>query len=328
MGHTDTRSTRGERVNQLAESLFRRGLAMTMSSARQLAESMVETENRVQTKYQEHSRAASESVLSGSWGKKDVPFTSKGFVAAVTPTPEEKARSENAAEMRDKALHGGHVTVPDRFETPAENKFAKVTKAKPAAERLSTDLGSVYLSDDEYPELKGMRVHQAVKTPEQMREPVPLAQGFPAPAAEHEPASVTPRASPLSDDDFIELITDEKPSDEIRGEHMDEFVELSAIASHADEPGDQEIIDEEAPAEQGHAVVEQLPTSVVEETVASPEPIPYTPLRIVEDTSVVESTPVTVDGMTSVVPENPSEPPREDLAKKHGVDLFSIFGKR
>ena len=73
------------RVNQLANELFKRGLAMTMDSAKQLAASMVETEMRVQKKFQErthpvidqgrpsYNEVARESVVKRNYNRADEP---------------------------------------------------------------------------------------------------------------------------------------------------------------------------------------------------------------------------------------------------------------
>jgi len=68
--------TRDARIRELAESLHRRGLAMTKESARQLAESMVATERKVQQHYQE--RKERTTVYNDPRSKEtDVPLTNK-----------------------------------------------------------------------------------------------------------------------------------------------------------------------------------------------------------------------------------------------------------
>ena len=122
--------SREQRIRELAENLQRRGLAMTAESARQLATSMVETERKVQQRYQErkesatsygHQRSKEPQAVAQSHMEQAEPVHKAPehypelkpdmmvHEAAQEPAPEPEARPEPAPEP-----------VPESTPEPAE----------------------------------------------------------------------------------------------------------------------------------------------------------------------------------------------------------------
>jgi|GEM_PF-4253966 len=304
-------SGREERIRTLADNLFKRGLVMTMGSARQMAESMVDTEQRVQKKFEEQKGYAHAALAKPAPAK----------MGTHASTPEERIRQEVIAEIRGHAIGGQQpVKVHAEFEVPktagdiGSTKGVVLPKERPPAE-------SVLQPDDSV--RPDMIVAQAVK------HEMPAREIVHEPAAVHEP--ITSEPAPIERPEHkIELFHDELPK---QAEHkvevfhdtlpprepMPEPVPLT-MPEVEETPGPMIEILNEGPMEE-----EQPEAGTASSTPAFiPEQSDDEFIQIMDDEPVAEQKAVIAPVVepAPVVPEKP----REDLAKKHGVDIFNIFG--
>lgn len=310
-------SGRDGRVAVLAENLFKRGLAMTMSSARSLAETMVDTESKVQRQYEDRKADFTRPSETPMRPQRDVPLTS-GFghkteqapierpapprthVETEHATPENKYLRENIEEIKRRAVEGVKVEVHADYETPrhADNHSPKGVYIPPP-------------SKDEYVELKPeMTVAEAFAAAEradaqgsERREPT--TEEFVTLPVQHEPeAAVHEGYVSIPVPETVEAVPEK--SEPLLDDEA--YVVMKGDAHHEEEPGDEDVSDDAgravtlAPAERETAhdesEVEAEPLAVALQEAAEPAPTP--------------------------APE-PERPKREDMAKKHGIDLSSIF---
>ena len=283
------------RVNQLANELFKRGLAMTMDSAKQLATSMVETELRIQKRYQEHTRptvgqgapsynqVARESVAKRVYNRADEPVRQtrsqepvkvplvEGFPRGRTLkelneeyessqyTVQENARRENVGELRARALRPEPVAVHEQYDLPVDETPTR-TDIPPTEEHPPLD-------SEEFIELR----------------------------PEHLPSE--PKAEPLPAPEALAALVIQPAVEPDEG-----FLPVGVEEHHDAEPGDEDVAVAGEPPEQP---AEQPPAQSAEPT---PEPEPSEEPKPAQEP-----------------PAEPPAKPKEDLAKKHGVDLHSIF---
>lgn len=155
-----------ERIRLLAENLLRRKLAMTMSSARQLAESMILTEERVQKVYQERkerssnygedttdkikAQKSSQRTSPRSYDKTNASSNNtsnninSGFLKGVYS---DAVRKENGDKMRERAQMPKPVNVQAHYDTP------KASTTTPKADVQNSESDDLQSSEDEYLDL-------------------------------------------------------------------------------------------------------------------------------------------------------------------------------
>jgi|GEM_PF-3188676 len=362
-------SSNEQRVRELAEMLLRRGLAMTKESARHLAQSMIETERRVQKTFEERKQGATNyNVARPSSGQRyynkaeepvlqTSPKTqSFGFAAApIGKLHEEYVQAErdavkksNGQEIRDRALNPRPVAVQTHYDMPRNSQAA-------GAEPEESVDGETYV------ELKpDMLVSEAA-------EPVPKAaepeQESSEPEPDSEPDSEPEEATtPESEDDApaedesITVDADEKdhpseePADEQQAEPEPAEQESSESESSVQEEEGPAPEQEEPSPTDNDADKQELsePTDAESEpeeaaTPKSEDQAPADDESIADNEEEEDRPPEEPENEQQTEPElagqEPSEsessaqeeekpapePKREDLGKKHGIDLGSIF---
>jgi hypothetical protein len=319
-----------QRVRELADNLLRRGLAMTKDSAKSLAESMVATEVRIQRKYEEQKARATFDRNAPSYNelasrqprfynKVDEP-ASRGEPVALEGTPvgksigalDEEFRLAEEAAMRkaaneafvQRATHPEPLHVETRYETPLADagvpeQWVELAAPATATEATGTEPVAEPATAEHYPELTPeMLVSEAVEENE-----VPVSEVF-TPVVEPE------TAEPVAGEQYPEL------TPELMRTAHEQALELDV--TQADEPLVPDFSDAEEPEE-----TETIPSD--DTMQASSE----------DNLSTGADDPVGVDEPFEVAPqpaaatpqpeEKPAEPAKENLAKKHGVDLSDIF---
>jgi len=302
------------RTNQLANELFKRGLAMTMDSAKQLAASMVETELRVQKRFQErahpsigegrpsYNEVARDSVMRRVYNKADEPVQQSQQREVPVPSfeglptgrtlrelHEEYERQQHpgaikksAEEFLEHAFNHEPVEVPTEYETPANGSGSPkmVERPAPAPELIPQS-----------PELAPEPAPDFIPEAVQGLLPEPAPDFAPEAAFAPEPPEPTPEPPFPEPEDFIE----------IRPEHFPPTQPAAAPtpeeAPAAEEAAEEEFVPPGSPEDQAAEPGDEDAASAEEPTGESPPP----------------------------AAEEPPAKPREDLAKKHGVDLNAIF---
>ncbi len=317
--------SRETRVRLLAENLFRRGLVMTMASARQMAESMVDTERKVQQRFEEQRGGATHYPPSGVSGQREIPLASKGFLHQVEGQPRSEyadlsALKENAQRLRERAANPRPVEIQTHYETPRNGGNAKAVA--PRGEELSA-ADFVDLKPDmlvsEAAEESPVAPHAAVPTPSPS--PVSSASADEEPAEDDDFIELTPApeseasAAENADEPLLELEEDAPgaPGQEAEEEFVaaadesvpspedgSEYVTLGEEAEHEAEPGDEEL--------GGGNDEESTEPPKADPSAAAPAKRP-------------DAEPAAHERAEEPAPEKP----RENLAKKFGVDLGSIF---
>jgi hypothetical protein len=356
------KGSRDQKVRELAEKLQRRGLAMTKESARQLAESMVQTEERVQKTFQERKENA--SMYNEPKREQPVVESAKGPGFMQTKTlsqlqDEHTAKRAKAEEMRQNALENKPINIQNHFDTPENDK--EWVHLSPEKEAMTEEDSSVDGSEvepengvEQTPEPAVPETTPEPSMSESVAEPVesePTPEPMSEPVESESDSSMTePDISQMSTMDAAML--DESTERESEMETPEPVVEPAMETSEpamaepemaepavaesetttsesATESDVEESMPEATPAEHE----ERMPDSVPEQNEAAmaddadeesdvddedemPEATPAesVPEQQVSDESEMSS--------TEVVEE---EPPREDLAKKHGVDISSMF---
>ncbi len=309
------------RIKELAETLLRRGLAMTKDSARNLAQSMIETEERVQRQFAERKEGATRygsGPRNGLLGGRYYNEADKPVQQSRTSDPSLKElhrdyrdaeqssfRKSKVDEFRDRALNPRPVAVQTEYDVP----WAGV--ASPREE----------LRDEDFIELKPKMT-------------VAEAAGVDPLRVDKQPISRLTEASPGT-----EPFTDED-SDSLSGDS------LEAESSLDDDDGALAYtvsVDEgETPTSEGTPTGSDAARDVAEGSVPRVEPYGEADLeeyvgdrdvrvRVVES-SETPSAQELLDETTEEREADESEfldegarPHRVDLGKKHGIDLSSIF---
>jgi hypothetical protein len=298
------------RTNQLANELFKRGLAMTMDSAKQLATSMVETELRVQKRFQErahpsigegrpsYNEVARDSVMRRVYNKADEPIRQSQQREVPIPPVEglptgrtlrelheeyerqqHPSAKESAEELLAHALNSEPIEVSTEYETPANGSGSPkmVEHTAPAPELIPESL-----APEPTPEF----------IPEAVQElfPEPTLDFAPDTVLAPEPPEPTPEPPFPEPEDFIE----------IRPEHFPPEPPAAVPAPEetpADEAVEESFLPPQGPEDYAAPPGDEDATSAEEPTGENPPP----------------------------AAEELSAKPKEDLAKKHGVDLNALF---
>lgn len=311
----DGGASKEQRIRELAESLHRRGLAMTKSSALELARSMVETENRVQQRYEERKESATQYPSSR---RQDTPIRSKVPLARPAAEPPGFYRAPPAPEEEYVELR------PEMLVTDA----ADAAPARPAPARSASAAASP--SSDPSPAA-----------------PLPSAL-FPAPPSTiADPVPVDSLAGTEGEEEVhlpVEAVTDAVEDEEYPtlsveqervGEPGDDAVSGDELEIGALDPAPSEMVEEREETTVGDSTgIDSIDDSSVEDALADEGAAPVAAASEEMDRedgagSGAEegSSPPAADSPAAPAPrEDPSpERKRDDLAKKHGIDLSSIF---
>lgn len=206
--------SREQRVRELAEQLHRRGLAMTMMSARQLAESMVATERLVQKRYQEKRSSATQY----NDPRSRVPEVERADRSVRGPSI-----GEMNSEYR-RAQPGPVMAAPKREEQlDPEMRVADAAESlqPPVAEPIAHDAEPTQVEHDERTSTQPAPTEEPVVTEsatdgepvsvEPFAEPGPELQ-VPEPT-DSEPAESTPEPEE-ADDTVVEYTAQAEPAGE------------------------------------------------------------------------------------------------------------------
>ncbi len=284
-------ASREARIRELAENLQRRGLAMTKESARQLAISMVETERKVQRRYQERKEQA-------------------------TSYNDPRSKSREGGETRQGATRGFLHT------SPAKREEQEPVDPSPHVE---------------YPELK-----PSMTAAEAAAGPVQEGPAAPEEEEQEEEQKVAPESSESSS------MGSSSAENSAETSEPDEYPVLGAAEDHAAEPGDEELGSEaesETPVEEADEHADEAEPAVADEgaggyvelageaSVAAESPGAEKESEKEsreeesgEEESVGEEPAESAsDAQSSEAVSETEQPQREDLGKKHGIDLANIF---
>ena len=386
---------RDGRIAVLAENLFKRGLAMTMASARSLAETMVDTEHKVQRQYEERRGNLTHASTAPAQSRpRDVPLTRPGVVSerepalsierpappsvrssAASGTPENKYLAENIDAMKRRAVEGVKVEVRAEYETPrsADNRAPKgvyipppskdeyvelkpemtVAEAVAAAERESRvaergserEVSPVSENAEEYVTLTvpdaldaeeeevargagDADVPEVEPAPERVAESVFERGAAPPPPVDSSSPSEGYVMIPLPDERESAFHgADSQESAASLLDDADYVVIEDAEESHDDEPGDEDVSGDASQSvtvapvepEAAHDAPEIVDEPLAEVVRQAESDVPSSP----DGSAPLEV--VDVSSEPSVVNPGPERPVKEDLGKKHGIDLSSIF---
>ncbi|MBR9692339.1 hypothetical protein GOV07_00225 [Candidatus Woesearchaeota archaeon] len=196
--------SREQRIRELAESLQRRGLAMTSESARQLAKSMVETERKVQQRYQEKK----DEVTAYSFDRNKEPAAIvKNHMEQAVSAPEAPETPEHYPELKPDMM------VNEAAQEPAAPELAPEPVAEPTPEPAVEEAPA-----EDYPVLSEEEDHAAEPGDED------LATGS------------VPEA-PVSDEEVsTEDFADETPTEEAHVEDSDKPEDSEPIPETEEKP--------------------------------------------------------------------------------------------
>lgn len=290
---------REQRIKELSETLFRRGLAMTKASARQLAESLVDTEQRVQDQFQNRKQAASSYPSIGEM---------------------DKLQRE---ELRQKAQSSTPVNIQVNYETPGEHPVT--------VEQPETDEQSVKDSSEPVVEPYGAEQEDddSERLPEQ--EKLPLTENPPDDEGVVGGEEVDPPAAEEPDESSA---MDEMERDVQQTEHVTLDEEMAAHGSEQPIPRteasyqDQEVAETALPATEASTFEEDEPEDEPADSISSPE---HSDDETEPDSVDEQSGDDTTDSEhidkppADDAPDEPESKGRNDLAEKHGIDINKIF---
>lgn len=354
-------NSRERRIRELMEKLLRRGLAMTKESARQLAESMLQTEERVQKTFQDRKENA---TMYNTPSRKDVPVVENakgpGFMSPPKTLSQLQAEYDvkrvNMERMRENAISSKPVAVQTHYDTPENDKEwvhlspeksddGAMTEEDTAitgqevepengdaapVESAAVESSPVESSPVDKPDATQPTGEESISEESEVSDPVidDVVEEIPEPA-ESAVEDERPISEPSPEDVTVDAVTDEATPEDVAKEDV---VEEEPATAPVMQLSAESLVDtsEDDVADLSEPEVYDSPDSDETETAVGSDVETYD--ETTEDAEEASHQPAEEEGDVPVAadqadpePLEEAEPPREDLAKKHGVDLANMF---
>jgi|GEM_PF-4557174 len=317
-------ATRDDKVMALANKLYERGLASTKADAKRLAEGMVETERKVVKQMSPEPtkplRAADiprdASVAKASTAALDLSEQFLAFVDKVAQLPAESIATQAGASQTPRPSYPVSKPVPVSFGREELKPVASVPHAQRASQMFF----------DEAPDLTKLRGYTGPKrnpveyTHEKLQElkrPVPLSSQATA-------AGVTEVIRVSTGDGAVKVTkTDVAQNVQIVEETMiieDVPMVQTAATTHRMDA---------APTVSAPVMSASVASTSVTSTPPASDPVRApTPVSSSVSAVVIEDDIEDLPEKTVELPKPEKPRVQEDLAKKHGVDIFEMFKKK